>query len=335
MLASLGLALACADEEHASEPSSTTESPAHGDDAAARDDLDTGQDAAPIPGDEKDEREHDGEESARDAGADATSDAIQPQRPGDAGRALSDAAPTPSDASPATDAAAPPVTVFLAGDSIVQTYADTASDRDQAGWGQMLGTYFDKRVSIENHAIGGRTARRFIDEKLLDAIVRELAPGDYLLVEFGTNDGNRNASYMLGDQTIPYFLDPQTDFKSYLQRYVDAARERKALPVFVTPPPRNSAYCTGGNGTAAHANAMKELGQALSVPVVDLNARTVGHLRTICPAPSPEDFFLLRADGTVDGTHFQEHGARTLAGFVVDELVKLGVPLGSYRVTPR
>jgi hypothetical protein len=28
----------------------------------------------------------------------------------------------------------------------------------------------------------------------------------------------------------------------------------------------------------------------------------------------------LRADGTVDGTHFQKRGARTLAGFVVDAM---------------
>lgn len=231
------------------------------------------------------------------------------------------------DAGSAADAATPvgPARVFLAGDSIVQTYADTPSPSDQAGWGQMLPEYFDATVSFENHAIGGRTARRFIDEGRLDALAAELAPGDFMLVQFGTNDGNRTATYDLDGAAIPYFLDPATDFKAYLQRYVDTARERGANPVFVTPTPRNSAYCTGGNGTGAHAAAMRELGGALSVPVVDLNARAVDYLREICPAPSPEDFFLLRADGTIDGTHFQENGARILAGFVADELVQLGL----------
>ena len=241
-------------------------------------------------------------------------------------------APAPSpvaDAGPATPAG--PVRVFLAGDSIVQTYADTPSDIDQAGWGQMLHEYFDAAVSIENHAIGGRTARRFIDEGRLDALTAELAAGDYLLVQFGTNDGNRTATYEIDGQTIPYFLEPATDFKAYLERYVDAARERGASPVFVTPTPRNSAYCTGGNGTGGHASAMRELGQALAVPVVDLNARSVTYLQAICPAPTPEDFFLLRPDGSVDGTHFQENGARILAGFVADELVARGL-LGEHRL---
>ena len=202
----------------------------------------------------------------------------------------------------------------------MQTYADTASERDQAGWGQMLGAHVVRDISVDNRSIGGRTARRFIDEGRLDDILGDLLPGDYLLVQFGTNDGNRTATYQLGDETIPYFLDPATDFKSYLQQYLDGARERGAIPVLVTPPPRNSAYCTGGNGTGAHAQAMRELGQAQGVPVVDLNAASVAHLQAICPAPVPENFFLLRADGTVDGTHFQENGARILAGFVASGL---------------
>lgn len=232
--------------------------------------------------------------------------------------------PTPG-ADDAPDAAvAPaepePVTLFLVGDSIVQSYPDTASPSDQAGWGQMLGEYFDSSVSVVNRAIGGRTARRFIDEGRLDDVSEELEPGGYLLVQFGTNDGNRTATYDIGGQTVPYFLEPQTDFKDYLLRYIELARSRDVSPVLVTPTPRNSAYCTGGNGTGGHAQAMRELGADQGVPVVDLNTRAVDHLRAICPAPQPEMFFLLRPDGTVDGTHFQENGARVLAGFVADEL---------------
>jgi lysophospholipase L1-like esterase len=226
--------------------------------------------------------------------------------------------PPPSDDPPSNGdpPSSGPVTLFLAGDSIVQTYADTTSDRDQAGWGQMLGEFASADVRVDNRAIGGRTARRFIDEGRLDDLAADLLAGDYLLVQFGTNDGNRTATYQLGDEVVPYFLDPATAFKTWLGRYVDAARARGAIPVFVTPPPRNSAYCTGGNGTGAHAQAMRELGQALGVGVVDLNADSVAYLRAICPAPTPENFFFLGADGSVDGTHFQENGARTLARFV-------------------
>jgi lysophospholipase L1-like esterase len=209
------------------------------------------------------------------------------------------------------------VTVYLAGDSTVSTYNDTASPTDQAGWGQMLKEYLNPLAKVENRAIGGRTARRFIDEGHLEEISADLRAGDYLLVQFGTNDSNKTATYTLDGQSIPYYLDPATDFKTYLKQYITAARAKQANPILVTPPPRNSAYCTGGNGTGAHAQAMRELGMAEQVAVADLNQRSVAHLKAICPAPTPEDFFLRRADGTVDGTHFQENGARKLASFVV------------------
>jgi len=245
------------------------------------------------------------------------------------GSAGNTAAPPPATPPPS---ATGPLTLFLAGDSTVQTYADTASERDQAGWGQMLAPHVaNGELTVDNRSIGGRTARRFIDEGRLDELLADLLPGDYLLVQFGTNDGNRTATYDLGDQIIPYYLDPATDFKSYLQQYLDGARAHGALPVLVTPPPRNSAYCTGGNGTGAHAQAMRELGQAQGVPVVDLNAASVAYLKAICPAPTPEDFFLLRADGTIDGTHFQENGARILAGFVASGL-RAAVPALAARI---
>ncbi len=224
----------------------------------------------------------------------------------------------------------PPLTVYLAGDSTVQNYPDTTSTTDQAGWGQMLGALFDSKVALENRAIGGRTARRFVDEGTLAAIFDDLAAGDYLLVQFGTNDGNKTATYELDGETIPYYLDPATDFKTYLELYIDGARERSAVPVLVTPPPRNSAYCTGGNGTGAHAEAMRELGAAESVTVLDLNQESVDYLKAICPAPTPEDFFLLRSDGSVDGTHFQENGARILAGLVAGKMQRLSLPLTAY-----
>jgi lysophospholipase L1-like esterase len=223
-----------------------------------------------------------------------------------------------------------PLTVFLAGDSTVSTYADTASPKDQAGWGQMLHEHVGELVTVENRAIGGRTARRFIDEGALNAIWEDVTPGDYLFVQFGTNDGNKTATYTLDNQTIPYYLDPNTDFKTYLMQYIDGARQRDVIPVLVTPPPRNSAYCTGGNGTGGHAQAMRDLGAAEDVTVLDLNARTVAHLKAICPAPTPEDFFFLRANNTVDGTHFQENGARFLASFVASELEASDLPLAAY-----
>jgi lysophospholipase L1-like esterase len=220
--------------------------------------------------------------------------------------------------------------VFIAGDSTVSTYKDTASDKDQAGWGQMLPEFFGSLVTVDNRAVGGRTARRFIDEGYLDKIWSDIKKGDYLLVQFGTNDSNKSATYTLNGQTIPYYLDPATDFKTYLQKYIDGAASRGATLILVTPPPRNSAYCTGGNGTGAYAEAMRQLGTAKSIAVSDLNRKSVDYLKVICPSPTPEDFFLLKADGSVDGTHFQENGARHLARFVSEGLREAASRLAAY-----
>jgi lysophospholipase L1-like esterase len=71
---------------------------------------------------------------------------------------------------------------------------------------------------------------------------------------------------------------------------------------------------------------MRELAQVEAVLLVDLNQKAVDYLKAMCPEPSPPNFFLQRSDGTVDGTHFQERGARTLAGFVADSLRAGGAP---------
>jgi lysophospholipase L1-like esterase len=223
-----------------------------------------------------------------------------------------------------------PVSIYLAGDSTVSQYADTQSPRDQAGWGQMLHEYLADLARVDNRAVGGRTSRRFIEEGTLDEILSSIRTGDYLFVQFGTNDGNKTATYSLDGQTIPYYLDPATDFKAYLRQYIQGARDHQATPVLVTPPPRNSAYCTGGNGTGSYATAMRELGESDAVAVIDLNQKSVDYLKAICPSPTPEDFFLLKADGSVDGTHFQENGARKLAGFVAAGVRDAGLPLARY-----
>jgi hypothetical protein len=76
---------------------------------------------------------------------------------------------------------------------------------------------------------------------------------------------------------------------------------------------------------------MKELGQANGVAVVDLGARAVTYLngKADCDWASA-NFFLVRADGTVDGTHFQEMGANILAGLVVEGIRALTLPLADY-----
>jgi len=186
-----------------------------------------------------------------------------------------------------------------------------------------------------NRSRGGRNARRFIDaadEQSLELIWDAAEPGDYLFVQFGTNDSNNGgATYVNVDgDTIPYYLEPQTDFKTWLRVYIDGARERSVVPVLITPPPRRS--CTGdshsfGNGTARWATAMKELAVEKGTALIDLNQKTLDHLNMIgCLASA--DFFYNNGT-TVDGTHFSKTGAAIMAGFVADGIAEAGLPLAA------
>lgn len=216
----------------------------------------------------------------------------------------------------------PHITVYVAGDSTVSTYADTPSPSDQAGWGQMLAEIFDERVTVVNRALGGRTARWFHLEGEAQWILDRIQPGDYWFVQFGTNDSHPTATFTVNGVEYPRFAAADGAFQEHLKSYyIEPARAKNAIPVLVTPPPRNSAYCGKGNSLGGYAQAMRELAIDEGVLLLDNNQRTFNHLAAICPAPTTEDFFFVRTNGSVDGTHFQESGARHMAGFLGEELL--------------
>jgi len=44
-------------------------------------------------------------------------------------------------------------------------------------------------ITIVNNAIGGRSARSFTDEGRFTSIINAVVSGDYVIIEFGHNDG--------------------------------------------------------------------------------------------------------------------------------------------------
>ena len=43
---------------------------------------------------------------------------------------------------------------------------------------------------MTNNAIGGRSARSYTDEGRFDTLISQAAKGDYVVIEFGHNDGS-------------------------------------------------------------------------------------------------------------------------------------------------
>ncbi|NOU96149.1 GDSL family lipase [Paenibacillus sp. LMG 31456] len=208
------------------------------------------------------------------------------------------------------------VTVYLAGDS---TVTDQALDGyPYAGWGQMLPHYLNASAAVANHAMSGRSSKSFIDEGRLEAIFQLIQPNDYLLIQFGHNDQKPDEERR---------TEPETTYKQYLKKYIDGARERGAVPVLITPVHRRFFDEKGCivNTHGDYLQAVKELGQAEQVPVIDLAEKTrllyesYGDERskTLFMWAVPGEF-PNHPTGARDNTHFQEVGAIQVAKLVVE-----------------
>ncbi|WP_311379719.1 GDSL-type esterase/lipase family protein [Arthrobacter sp. ISL-48] len=218
--------------------------------------------------------------------------------------------------------------VYLAGDSTVQTY--DAAFEPQAGWGQMMDRYFDDKVAVYNHAIGGRSSKNFISQGRLDEILRVINPGDYLMVQFGHND----ATIGVDDR----YASP-ADYKEYLRTYVSGARQRGAMPILVTPVGRRDFDPATGAFRVSfpeYVDKMKELAAEEEVALVDLSALSQAYYDAIGPEETKSVFLHVdagiypgRPNGTVDDTHFQEYGAIQIARLLAGGVKQLSLPLAS------
>ena len=214
------------------------------------------------------------------------------------------------------------ITVYVIGDSTVQTY--NASAYPQTGWGQVLGSFFDEsRVKVVNHALGGRSSKTFIQEGRLETVKNSLQKGDFVLVQFGHNDRYFGSKA----REVPF-----DSLAYWLQQYVDAAKSKGAIPVFVTPMNMNM----GANGRNIFTEydvvgKMLELSKKNGIPYVNLNAKSYNaYSKSWNPAYVSRYQFKMFLKGeypnypdgvTNDGTtHFQESGSITHSQWIVEEL---------------
>lgn len=136
-------------------------------------------------------------------------------------------------------------TIYVIGDS-------TASNGPERGWASHLAKHVDtSKVAVQNRARGGRSSRTFRTEGLWDKVRAELQPGDFVLIQFGHNDGGpidrdraRGSLPGLGDEAKEFTLpdgrrETVYTFGWYLRRYIEEAREKGATPVVLSPTARN------------------------------------------------------------------------------------------------
>jgi rhamnogalacturonan acetylesterase len=138
--------------------------------------------------------------------------------------------------------------LYLIGDSTVRV-----GTPGQRGWGEEFERYFDTgRIQVINRAIGGRSSRTFQTEGRWDAILEELAPGDFVIMQFGHNDGgpinddSRARGTLRGtgneseeiENMLTGLHEVVHTYGWYMRKYVRDTLEKGAIPIVCSPVPR-------------------------------------------------------------------------------------------------
>ena len=221
---------------------------------------------------------------------------------------------------------APPITVWLAGDS---TMAPKQPDkRPETGWGEALQPCFDSTVvRIANRAVNGRSTRSFVAEGRWKAIVDSRQAGDYVFIQFGHNDEKvGTANYSSPD-----------DYRHNLVRFVDDVRSRGGHPVLFTPVVRrrfDGEHLVDTHG--AYPDAARAAANEAHVPLVDMTRASAALVEPMGPDSSRTLWLHLEPGananypaGVHDDTHFNPLGARRMAGLAIDALRALHLDLAT------
>lgn len=202
-----------------------------------------------------------------------------------------------------TARATAPFMIYVAGDS---TVADQTGV-DYGGWAQQLPQYFDYPVTVANYSDSGESSGSFLAARpLFGTVEAQLAPNDYVLIQFGHNDKTVTAA----------------QFHDNMTSLVTRVKAKGAFPVLFSPVAR--AQFNGASVAVQHVNStgadlpaiVAQVAREQSVPFLDLTARTSAWLAEL----GPRGWQPFHALGT-DVTHTNDAGAAVEAGFVRDLIV--------------
>lgn len=240
-----------------------------------------------------------------------------------------------------------PVRVFMVGDSTMAN-KDTTGGKQERGWGMLLPEYFDNSVVISNHAVNGRSSKSFIDEGRWQKVLDELCEGDYVIIQFGHNDEKKNDPKR--------YTEVGGSFDNNLRCYVSEARQKGAIPIllnsvvrrnFSTPSNkviddeglRDKAFeggddLKGGSDTltdthGAYREVPRQIAAEMNVPFVDAN-RVTSELEQGLGSEGSKKLHMIYAPGECkaypkgrkDNTHYNQIGARIVAGLLAIEIGK-------------
>ncbi len=222
-------------------------------------------------------------------------------------------------------------TLFLIGDSTVKNSWDEGAG-GLWGWGHPLVGYFDPaRINVENQALGGTSSRSYISGGHWERVLALVKPGDYVMLQFGHNDGGPAGSLKgVGDETeLRQNRNGQKEevhsYGWYIRQYIADTKAKGATPVVCSLIPRNDwtdgKVHRGDSSYATWAAGAAKAGDAL---FIDLNGIIADHYDKLGEA-AVKPFF------PKEHTHTGWDGALLNAQCVVEGIKALpGCPLKNY-----
>jgi len=216
-------------------------------------------------------------------------------------------------------------TLFLAGDS-------TVTDQDLspwASWGQFITQYFNDEIVVANYASSGASLASFKGRKRWAKVLSLIKKGDYVMIEFGHNDGKRKGEG----------IGPWQSYSDLLKEYVKGAREKGATPILITPTQRRW-FDKNGKLNDTHGDypaAMRKVAKDLNVALIDLTKMTTvlyeswgDEISRNAFVQYPAQTFPGQNKALEDNTHFNDFGANEIALCVVDGIGKNTTGLEKY-----
>ena len=212
--------------------------------------------------------------------------------------------------------------IHLVGDSTMADKPNLA--HPERGWGQLLPEWVLPPAQVLNHAVNGRSTKSFIDEGRWQAVVDQVKPGDWVVIQFGHNDQKV--------EDASRYAAADGDYQRNLTHFVRAVRSFGASPVLATSTARRRWDEQGrlAETHGAYPEAMRGVAFAEGVPLLELNRLSMELLRELGPEPSKRLHLWSDALGLRDDTHYSETGARRIAELAVRETWRLQLPLAQH-----
>ncbi len=159
------------------------------------------------------------------------------------------------------------ITIYAVGDSTMANKKDP-EENPEHGWVQVLPPFFNDKVTVENHAVNGRSTRSFIAEGRWDSVVAKLKPKDVVIIQFGHNDQKENDPKR--------YTNPHTAYRHNLIKMVQEAIHKGARPILCSSIVRRNFNEEGTlvDTHGAYPLEVRLVAKEFDVPFVDMQYLT-------------------------------------------------------------